>query len=413
MDERVRAVNGKPVRPGGRYALYWMRANRRAGFNHALAFAARLANERSLPLLCFESAAEGASERQRRFVREGVAENARRVRALGAGYVFGARSRFKELAAEAALVVTDEFPRMVDPSSPAACYAVDSSCIAPMSLIPERQYAAYAIRPKIRKLLPRFLRPVEPIRLRREFRGVQEEYETGSGGAPAAEAALDRFLEDGLRRYARDHNDPTAHAVSGLSPYLHWGHISPLETALKVKAYAERRKLIADEFLEELIVRRELAFNFARTAARVDSLDELPEWARKTLARHAHDPRHATYSRDDFVHARTHDSLWNAAQQEMLRRGVIHGYCRMYWGKKLLEWSASYEEALATALAIHDRYALDGSGPNTWAGVLWCFGLHDRPWPERPVYGMVRSMTREGMERKFDVAAYIREVEGL
>jgi deoxyribodipyrimidine photo-lyase len=410
MDERVRAVNNGDARPGGRYVLYWMRANRRATFNHALAFAAELANERGLPLLCFESEASG---RQRDFVREGSRENARRLRALGAGYVFGECGRLAELAEEAALLVTDEFPRLPDPDAPIACYAIDSSCIVPMSRIPGRQYAAYAIRPKIRKLLPRYLRPVEPVRLRRGFHGAAEDCPAGAGGALAAEAALDRFLEHGLRRYARHRNDPTAHAVSGLSPYLHHGHISSLEVALKVGEYAERHKLMAGEFLEELIVRRELAFNFAQHAARVDSLDELPEWARKTLACHARDPRPVTYSREDFVRARTHDTLWNAAQKEMLARGVIHGYCRMYWGKKLLEWSATYEEALAAALEIHDRYALDGRDPNTWANILWCFGLHDRPWPERPIYGLVRSMTRQGVERKFDVAAYIREMEAL
>ena len=447
MDERVRAVNGKPVRPDGRYALYWMRANRRANSNHALAFAARLANERDLPLLCYESLELNdpyPSERFHRFALEGVPENARRLRALGAGYVFhlqrrpGDRNPLAALAEEAALLVTDDFPRLPDPSPPVACFAVDSSCIVPMSQIPGRQYAAYAIRPKIRKLLPRFLRPVERIRLRREFRGGAQEFHTevteanvgalaascaiepdppavpgAAGGALAAEAALKRFLAEGLRRYARHRNDPTAHAVSGLSPYLHYGHISSLEVALKTSEYAERHKLIADEFLEELIVRRELAFNCARHAARVDSLEELPEWARKSLARHAQDPRPFTYSREDFTAARTHDPLWNAAQKEMFARGVIHGYCRMYWGKKILEWSPTYEDALATALEIHDRYALDGRDPNTWTNILWCFGLHDRPWPERPVFGLVRSMTRAGMERKFDVAAYIREMESL
>jgi deoxyribodipyrimidine photo-lyase len=156
-------------------------------------------------------------------------------------------------------------------------------------------------------------------------------------------------------------------------------------------------------------VRRELAFNFAHYAARPDSLAELPEWARGTLARHAGDERPAVWSRDDFVQARTHDALWNATQTEMLRRGVIHGYYRMYWGKKIVEWSASCGEALATAIHIHDRFALDGRDPNTYANIMWCFGLHDRPWPERPVFGMVRTMTRAGLERKTDVEAYLRE----
>ena len=229
------------------------------------------------------------------------------------------------------------------------------------------------------------------------------------GGAAAAESRLEHFLVHNLHRYARHRNEPAAHATSEMSPYLHFGHISALEVALRVKEHARRHKLIADEFLEQLIVRRELAFNFAHYAARPDSLAELPEWARGTLARHAGDERPAVWSRDDFVQARTHDALWNATQTEMLRRGVIHGYYRMYWGKKIVEWSASCDEALATAIHIHDRFALDGRDPNTYANIMWCFGLHDRPWPERPVFGMVRTMTRAGLERKTDVEAYLRE----
>ena len=184
-----------------------------------------------------------------------------------------------------------------------------------------------------------------------------------------------------------------------------------MEIALAVSEYAARHKLMAGEFLEELIVRRELAFNFARYAARLDSLEELPHWARATLHKHRTDPRDPVYTREQFETAGTYDDLWNATQRELLLRGKIHGYYRMYWGKKILEWSPSPEEALATMIYLHDRYALDGQDPNTYANILWCFGLHDRPWGERPIYGMVRSMGRAGMERKTDVSAYIREIE--
>jgi deoxyribodipyrimidine photo-lyase len=439
MDERVRPLNSQPIRSGAPYVLYWMRANRRVNYNHALAFASEIANAHNLPLLCYESLEENTTDRLATFVLEGVPGNARCLRALGAGYVFSLSNALARLAADAACLVTDDFPTLAEPAGlSVASYAVDSSCIVPMSQIASRQYAAYAIRPKLRKLLPRYLRPVDPIRLRRGFPDLRFEFHTEAteadipalvasqaidhgvppsisfrGGAAAAESQLGHFLDHNLRRYAKSRNEPAAHATSGLSPYLHFGHISALEVALRVRDHADRHKLIADEFLEQLIVRRELAFNFARYAARLDSLSELPDWARQTLAQHAQDPRPALYSRDDFVHARTADPLWNATQQEMLRRGIIHGYYRMYWGKKLLEWSASCPEALATAIHILDRFALDGRDPNTYANILWCFGLHDRPWPERPVFGMVRSMTRAGLERKTDIAAYLREVEAL
>jgi len=167
------------------------------------------------------------------------------------------------------------------------------------------------------------------------------------------------------------------------------------------------------EFTEELIVRRELAFNFARTAKRPDSINDLPDWAKATLDKHRRDTRDPLYTPEQFEAAATYDDLWNATQTELVRRGTIHGYYRMYWGKKILEWSASPEEAHATMLALHDRYAVDARDPNTYTNILWCLGLHDRPWPERPIYGTIRSMSRGGMERKTDVAAYIREVEAL
>jgi deoxyribodipyrimidine photo-lyase len=169
----------------------------------------------------------------------------------------------------------------------------------------------------------------------------------------------------------------------------------------------------ASGFLEELIVRRELAFNHAWYADDPMSLDNLPDWARGTLDDHRKDKREYVYSIEEFEQARTHDELWNATQQEMLLRGKIHGYYRMYWGKKIIEWSRTPEDALATMIHIHDRWALDGRDPNTYTNILWCFGLHDRPWGERPVFGKIRFMSLGGMRRKTDVDAYINEIQHL
>ncbi|HBY62106.1 MAG TPA: deoxyribodipyrimidine photolyase, partial [Solibacterales bacterium] len=167
----------------------------------------------------------------------------------------------------------------------------------------------------------------------------------------------------------------------------------------------------AQEFLEELIVRRELAFNFALHSPNPECLVSLPEWARTTLREHAADPRPEVYRRDEFEKAKTHDELWNATQKELLLRGKIHGYYRMYWGKKIIEWSPTCQDALETMIYLHDRYALDGRDPNTYTNILWCFGLHDRPWGERDVFGKVRYMSLGGMQRKTDVKAYLREIE--
>ena len=436
-----------PVRPGGRYVLYWCRWNRRVESNHALAFAADTANRMGLPLVFFERVTcnyPTASDRFHTFLPEGVPHLAAQLLKRGIGHVFQLprrkRASGKDLRAVirgAAAVVTDDCLRPV-PHLDVQLHTVDSSCIVPMSAIPIQCYAAYSIRPRIHKVLHEHLHSAPNARVRmacrESFDGLHTEVTPENvaalvascevdhgvrpstafrGGRRQAERRLKRFLSDRLRRYARDKNELSKHATSDLSPFLHYGHISALEVALAVREHAREHKLIADEFLEELIVRRELAFNFVRHAKRYDSLDALPEWARQTIREHRKDPRKPHYPCAQFESAATHDDLWNATQKELLLRGKIHGYYRMYWGKKILEWSASAEEALATMLHLHDRYALDGDDPNTYANILWCFGLHDRPWPARPVYGTIRSMSRTGMERKTNVAAYLEEIEHL
>jgi deoxyribodipyrimidine photo-lyase len=227
------------------------------------------------------------------------------------------------------------------------------------------------------------------------------------GGRNAALARLHKFLEEGLRYYAKSSREPMAHVTSQLSPYLHFGHISALEIALAVRDYAAEHKLIVPEFLEQLIVRRELTFNFALHGPDPTTLAALPEWAQESLKKHDKDQREFLYTREEWEQAATHDALWNATQRELLRDGIIHGYHRMYWGKKIIEWSMSHQDALDTMIYLHDRYALDGRDPNTYTNILWCFGLHDRPWTERPIFGMIRYMNLAGMQRKTKVEAYI------
>ncbi|MCW5982040.1 MAG: deoxyribodipyrimidine photo-lyase [Bryobacteraceae bacterium] len=456
MRDRVRKLNDRDERSAAAYVLYWAQMNRRVDSNHALLFAAALANRRELPLLYYEGLTcsyPHASDRLHTFILEGVPETERRLRELDIGYVFYLRKTRDDpndilyrLAAQAAAVVTDDYPTFIAQRHNAnvpgrldiAYYAVDASCIVPMNRYDKREYAAYSIRPKIRRMLPEFLRPAEPVCVARPFREPLPPFHTTvtmnsirqlvascdidhgvapsvafRGGRRDALDRLERFLSENLRRYERCRNEPSARATSDLSPYLHFGHISSLEAALAAKAYAGAHGFPADGFLEELIVRRELAFNFARFTGNFASLSALPDWPKETLRKHAADKRSPVYRREDFEGARTHDALWNAAQKEMLLAGKIHGYCRMYWGKKIIEWSRTCQDALETMIYIHDRYALDGRDPNTYANILWCFGLHDRPWRERPVFGMVRYMSLEGMKRKTDVDAYIRQIESL
>ncbi len=233
------------------------------------------------------------------------------------------------------------------------------------------------------------------------------------GGQREAGRHLEEFLENRLRRYAGDRNEPSRHATSNMSPYLHFGMISALEIALKVKAQAADHGFMAGEYLEELIVRRELAFNFARFAPHANSLSVLPDWCLATMREHAKDKRDPQYSAKELEAANTYDPLWNATQRELLLRGKIHGYYRMYWGKKIIEWSPTYEKALEAMIDLHDRYALDGRDPNTYTNILWCFGLHDSPWGKRPIFGSLRYMSFEGMKRKTDINAYIEEIAYL
>lgn len=440
MDLRIRQAGSAPPNLKSRYVLYWMRANRRVENNHALNFAAELANRYGKPLLCVERLTcdyPYANLRWHTFYLEGVAETAASLRKLGAGYRFDLhRKRGQAIdwrpMQKAVAVVTDAWPESLGGAIPdfgVETYAVDSSCIVPSAAIEGRSYAAYSIRPRIHRVLARYLQAAPAVNLQHRF--------TEAIGLPALDASrceidrsvppstlfrggrkealrrLDEFLENRLRRYAAEKNEPSAHATSDMSPYLHLGYISPLDIALRVVGAHKQDQAAADAYLEELIVRRELAFNFAWNTERVDTLNVLPDWVLKTLRAHRRDDREHICTRDQFEAAETSDDLWNAAQKELLLRGKIHGYYRMYWGKKIIEWSRTHEEALATMIHLNDKYALDGQDPNTYANILWCFGLHDRPWGERPVFGTVRYMGRLGMERKTDVKAYMREIEYL
>lgn len=458
MRERIQLLNQASFRQNARYVLYWSQMNRRTAANHALAYAIELANGMGLPVLYYEGLTCSypyASDRLHQFILENIPGTAQDLRTAGIGYTSHLRRRKADpndalyrLAQNAAAVVTDDYPTFVarqhNSRVPAKLdipyFAVDSSCIVPMSRLDKREYAAYTIRPRIHRILAQYLQPFAMPAVEKRWKpdsdsaalhtsvtprnipALVQECEidhsikpslTFRGGSQAAHKRLDHFLEKNLARYANGKNEPSAHVTSELSPYLHFGNISSLEIALKVKDHAAATGLIADEFLEELIVRRELAFNFARFTDDPESLDNLPNWALGTLAKHDADPRDYTYSRDEWEHAQTHDPLWNATQKELLLRGKIHGYYRMYWGKKIVDWSASHREALAVMIYLHDKYALDGRDPNTYTNILWCLGLHDRPWTERPVFGMIRYMSGDGMKRKTDTAAYIKEIEYL
>jgi deoxyribodipyrimidine photo-lyase len=230
------------------------------------------------------------------------------------------------------------------------------------------------------------------------------------GGTAEAKKHLQNFIENKLDDYPEHRNDPTKQCVSNMSPYLHFGQISPLYIALQI---LKTDSSGVDSYLEELIVRRELAINFVFYNTQYDSFEGLPEWPKKTLNEHKKDKRDYLYTARELEKAETHDPYWNAAQKEMTIKGKMHGYMRMYWGKKIIEWTKTPQEAYKTALHLNNKYEIDGRDPNGFAGVAWCFGKHDRPWKERPIFGKTRYMNANGLRRKFDAEAYVKMISKL
>jgi deoxyribodipyrimidine photo-lyase len=308
---------------------------------------------------------------------------------------------------------------------------VESDVIVPVEeTSPKEEYAAATIRSKIRRKLDAFLVPLkehEPIfdslsldfdsfniddlekaisnlRVDRSVKRVDSFH----GGTKEAKSHLETFLDSKLDRFPELRNDPTLDDVSHMSPYLHFGQISPLYIALQVSKTGSPG---IEAFLEELIIRRELSMNFVFYNEKYDSFEAIPDWAKKTLNAHQKDKRSDLYSLKELEGAKTHDPYWNAAQKEMLHRGKMHGYMRMYWGKKILEWAKTPEEAFRNALYLNNKYELDGRDPNGFTGVAWCFGKHDRPWGERPIFGKVRYMNDKGLKRKFDADGYVKMID--
>lgn len=451
MDDRIDKTRIKLLnsveRRRGSFVIYWMQAAQRTSFNHALEFAIDAANEKGEPLLVFFGLYPkypGANARHYRFMLEGLLETENALAEKGIRFVARVCSPEEgilEISKHASLVVTDDaytrLPRLwrAKAASHLDCplIQVETNVIVPVEVASgKEEYAARTMRPKIEKLLGRYLVALEERTPRIKSLsidldslslsnpegvidnlGIEKQVTSAKGfrgGTSEARARLEDFIEHKLDRYALCRNDPNAKCTSDMSPYLHFGQISPLEIALTVE---RARNASSEEYLEELVVRRELSINYAYYNDNYDSFAGLPDWAKKTLRAHERDRREYIYSASDFEKARTHDPYWNAAQKEMLTIGKMHNYMRMYWGKKILEWSSSPEQAFSIATYLNDKYELDGRDPNGYAGIAWCFGKHDRPWPERPIYGTVRSMGLSALRRNFDADLYVRTIEKL
>jgi len=456
---RARLVS--PGTSGKGPVLYWMHRDHRVRDNWALLYAARLARQAGTGLTCahcLDPAYPLAQPGHFRFLYEGLLETARDLEALGIAFVRLLGDPPAEMAglarrADACAVVADFDPLrhkrawLARAGLAMTCplHEVDARNVVPCFVASDKQeYMARTIRPKIHRLLPEFLEdfpgldsPAGLAGLCVPARTSPRRYAEALGGksrsqieqafpclaAPpprffrpgecAARPALDRFIREGLNGYATNRNDPSRDGQSGLSPWLHFGMLSAQRTALDA-ATSDAPAPDKEAFLEELVVRRELADNFCLHRPDYDRASCYPDWAKRTLSRHARDPRPSLYSKEQLEAGQTHDPAWNAAQAELAATGKMHGYMRMYWAKKILEWTPSPEEAQDVAVDLNDRLSLDGRDPNGYAGIAWALGgVHDRPWMERTVFGQVRFMNAAGLKRKFDVEAYCRKAASL
>ena len=466
-------MSAVPAEPDqqGRYVLYWMIAQRRLRHNYALDRALERAQALGKPLLVFEALRadyEHASARIHAFVLQGMDDNEAEAARHGVRYLRyvepsrgAAKGLLSALADHACVVVTDahpvfHFPRMTNAAGkriPKQLEAVDANGLLPFRSTDRPFATAYAFRRHLQKVLPEHLqaRPsADPLRAlegapkavvpRAVTSGWPSATSIGGlpidhavaptavrGGSAAGRARLEAFLRGKLGRYAENRNDPDDDAASGLSPYLHFGHVGAHEifdaivrqedwTVADCAPRADGKRKGwwgmsegAEAFLDQLVTWRELGVNTCvHLPDDYATLGSLPEFAQRTLAEHASDERPIVYELAQLEGARTHDELWNAAQRQLLREGTIQNYLRMLWGKKILEWTRSPEEALETMIHLNDKYALDGRDPNSYSGILWCLGRHDRGWgPERPIFGTVRYMSSESARRKLKLGSYL------
>lgn len=478
---RTRVASAAPMNPNGQYVLYWMIAFRRTGWNFSLQRAVGFAEKLGKPLVVVEALRcdyPWASPRFHGFIIDGMRENGRRFsqkpvcyypyveteRGAGKGLLAG-------LSEHACVVVTDDFPCFFLPRMVAAAAEkvkvrmelVDSNGLIPLRATEKVFLTAASFRRFVQTELGRHIRfapepdPFAGVALP-TLRALSREitsrwpamalddhsdptvsldqlpldHSVGAanikGGSAEGQALLNKFITAKLDRYGEARNHPDEDVCSGLSPYLHFGHISAHEVfhrilseyaaepdAMTTRPPTGRRSgwwglpQAAEEFLDQLVTWRELGFNLCALHPEYDRYDSLPPWAKATLETHRCDPRPYVYAQSQLEAAETHDEVWNAAQRQLVREGAIHNYLRMVWGKKILEWTRSPEEALEIMIHLNNKYALDGRNPNSYSGIFWILGRYDRPWgPERPIFGTVRYMSSQNTLRKLRMKAYLK-----
>ena len=461
-DLRIHAARESRPRTDGELVLYWMQTTQRVQHNFALEFAIKQSNQLRVPVLVYHGLRHDypwASDRIHTFILETVVDLYRDFEARGIQYAFylertgddaearraaGKPSPLVELARRAALVATDFFPTFIVPRQIKALrarvetpvVAVDSSTVVPTKWFDGEHATAAGFRPRLMAALPQFLRPFEggEPKLRRRVEIPFEPVRPTLDGIPALVASCDvdhtvpparalrggpaaagrrlaHFVESGLPRYEEDRDDPNEDATSMLSPYLHFGNISPQEVLLQAREAGSAAPFA--KFQDELLTWREISYNFVYHNPRHRTVEAIPAWAREELRKGEADPRPVLYSEEEMGRAQTGDELWNASQRAYLRDGWMHNALRMLWGKAVLQWTPNAQEALRVLEHLNNKYSLDGRDPNSYAGIHWIFGKFDRPFYRRPIYGTVRYQSLKAAEKKFDVARYLKRYPPL
>lgn len=449
LQRRLIVLNGSPPRLSARYVLYWMQHSQRAQANPALERAVTWANDLRLPLLVLfvvDPSYRDANARSYTFMLEGIADA---FAILGRRGIEAALRRghppevVARAAQDAAVVVCDRgylrhlvaWRKTVADAARCLVEMIEGDVVVPVEEASAKQEtAARTFRPRVNRAIPQFTDLPPEVPLTVTAKGLEHADDIALDDIPALVASLNcdmsvaavdhsrggqtegrkrlaAFVSRDLSRYGDGRADIVDRHVSMLSPYLHFGQLSPLEIYHAVQDGGTDEA--AGAYLEEMIVRRELAVNYVHYCRDYHRWEGLPEWAKATLAEHANDKRPAIYSRDELEQGKTEDRYWNAAMREMRVTGYLHNHLRMYWGKRILGWMQSPQEAYEATLYLNNKYFLDGRDANSYTNVSWLFGLHDRGWPERPVYGKVRIMMPSGLERKFDIGAYVRWAEQL
>jgi deoxyribodipyrimidine photo-lyase len=420
-----------------------MQASQRNEYNHALEYSIIKANELNRPVLVFFGLTEkypNANQRHYNFMLEGLKELTHSLEERGIKIVIRKGSPeigATQLSKKASLVVTDRgylkiqknWRTNVAKQIRCPLIQVESDAVVPVEVTSQKEeYSAATIRSKITSKLLNYLIPLKKRIPKKQSHKIDfdslaienvsklllslnidrsvKTVDRFKGGASQAKKNLHLFIKRKIDNYPRLRNDPNIDGLSNMSPYLHFGQISPIYIALKVLKSNSPGK---DAYLEELVVRRELSMNFVFYNKKYDTIESLPRWAKQSLEFHRSDIRDHIYDLKTLENAETHDPYWNAAQKEMVVGGKMHGYMRMYWGKKILEWTKSPEKAISVATYLNDKYELDGGDPNGYSGIAWCLGKHDRPWKERIIFGKIRYMNAEGLKRKFNADTYAKK----